>query len=73
MLYFKVRTIPKRKRPKIQFSSYQEEKTLENHFLNLARTVLSFIAGTKPKKKTCTGCFITFGKMDSSIHISAEV
>ena len=67
------RIILKRKRLKIQFSFYQEEEMQENHFSNLAQTVLSCIAETKPKKKTCTGYFTPFGKIDSSIHISAEV
>ena len=67
------RTILKRKHLKIQFSFYQEEEMQESQCLNLAQTVLSCIAETKPKKKTCTGYFTPFGKIDSSIHISAEV
>ena len=44
----------------------------ESQCLNLVRTVLFCIAGMKPKKKTCTGYFIPYGKTDFSIHISAE-
>lgn len=66
------RTILKRKHLKIQFSFYQEVETQANQCLNLVRTVLSYIAGMKPKKKICTGYFTPYGKMDFSIHISAE-
>ena len=67
------RTTPKKERPKIQFSFYQEEKMQGSHCLNLAQIVLSYIAGTKPKKKTCTGYFTPFGKTDFFIRISVEV
>mgnify|MGYP006380786033 CR=1 FL=1 len=71
--YARTILILKRKHPKTQFSFYQEEEMQESQCLNLVRTVLFCIAGMKPKKKTCTGYFIPFGKIDSSIHISAEV
>lgn len=67
------RTILKRKRPKIQFSFYQEEEMQESHFSNLVRTVLFCIAETKQKKRIYTGYFTLFGKMVFFIRISAEV